>query len=223
MEQKQQNTLDRTQRIEGALTAEELNHLFNLYWKFFRLEIPWLGQAQVNHSGFVEGNPGHGNDFYVRVMTVGGPGLGGDRVLAQISYRLAAKGEENIDFEGPYTIDKSSAYKTRRTHMTGSFTMASAKIFNNKGAKLLELFRRFQELDFDTSTLGLWSKSGRPIFVRCDNHRCERYDLSRRYDNEDVQKWVSEHLDLSHLREKMVCSSCRQKKAKVSPFSYVKQ
>lgn len=97
--------LDRNTKIDNTLSANELAQSFDWYWKFYGLEIPWLGGVQVLQRGIVEPHEQHRTAFCHRVMTIGSLELGGSNALASISCKIIKSltplffGTSNI-FEG---------------------------------------------------------------------------------------------------------------------------
>lgn len=211
-------SLDRSAKINNTLSANELAQTFNWYWKFHGLEIPWLGGLQVMQKGFVEPHEQHRTAFYHRVMTIGSLNFGGNNVLASISYRLAKRHEKEFDLEAYYTLDRTSAYKTRRIDVDGKFIMASAKILNSSEDTLSKLFNSYKKLDEDTLSLSDWLKSERQMFVTCDNSKCRKFRLSKCFEPSEVRGFALQKTTLDNLTTSLRCSDCGHSKPKVSAF-----
>lgn len=211
-------SLDRNAKIDNTLSANELAQTFDWYRKFYGLKIPWLGGVQVMQRGIVEPHEQHRTAFYHRVMTIGGLELGGKNALASISYRLAERHEKEYDLESHYTLDKTSAYKTRRINVDGKFMMASAKILNDSGDTLSKLFNSYKKLDEDTLSLSDWLKSERPMFVTCNNSKCRNFRHSKCFEPTEVRGFALRKTTLDNLTASLRCADCGHSKPKVTAF-----
>lgn len=209
---------DRKAKLDKALTANDLSLLFDRYWKYYGLEIPWLGNVQVMQRGIVDPHEKHRKNFYSRVMSFGGLEFGGNNAMASISYRLVERHETDFDLETHYTLDKTTAYKSRRVSTTGKFKMASARILNDQGAELLNLSTLYQQLDEETSSLSDWAKSNRPMFVACINTKCQGFQQSKIFDQVKVQNWALQRGPLENLEALLICSICHQKEHRLTAF-----
>ncbi len=205
--------VDPTAPVAGDLSLRDIAETISLYWKYRTYPDPRISDL----NGFVSGREDDDrNIIYFKGVRAGEIGIkpppgmdtGPKPWVFSLHYELVGNDDPDFDIQAPYTIDRSTAYKTKRRTQQGRFRLSHVKIEPENIARLVDLHKWLTGLERETQTLRDWAGAGHAMHVTCANSDCDASRKSKPFSATDVQRFFDKFETFEALKNALRCRQC---------------